>query len=150
MYKKQYDQKKIALRAVILVYNNYPDLDDETKRQMAESEEWLDIAKKSLIADDVAEKIYKQNKGILTARQSTIEADRIMNDVQPELLPNIEEWLDDQPISNIYIHGVSIPQIMNQFPNKEIDFLEALTCLRHWKDIDYQGKEFCRIYFMRM
>lgn len=150
MYKKQYDQKKIALRAVILVYNNYPDLDDAMKRQMAESEEWLEMARRSFVLEELADKLYVQHMGILTKIQSQYMANNIVNDMPEELWPNIEEWIDDQPISHVYVHGVSVPQIMHQFPEEEISVLAAIECLSRWKMIDYRGENFCKLYFMRM
>jgi hypothetical protein len=150
MYKKHYDQKKIALRAVILVYNNYPDLDDVTKRQMAESTEWLEIARKSFVLEELSDKIYKCNFGIITKLQSQSEANRIINNMPQELWPNVEEWIDDQPISDIPVHGVSIPQIINRFSDERILFLDAIECLCRWKSIGYKGENFYELYFMRM
>lgn len=146
MYKKHYDQKKIKLRAVILVYNNYPDLDDATKRQMAESEEWLNLARKSFLLDDFTMKIKEHEQGILNYTASSVVAARILNNMPPELLPNVEEWIDDQPISDIKVNGVSIPDIMHQFPEHDILFLEAMDCMCDWKSCDFQGKEFCKFY----
>ena len=149
VYQKYYDPKKIALRAVILVYNNYPDLDDATKRQMAESEEWLDVARQSFVLDDLTMKIKEHERGVLNYTASSIVAARILNTMPSELLPNIEEWIDDQPISDIKVNGVSVPDIMHQFQERNILFLEAMQCMCDWKNYNFQCTDFCRLYFMR-
>jgi hypothetical protein len=149
MYQKHYDQKKISIRAVILVYNKYPELDDVTKRRMAESEEWLDIARKSLVFADFTEKIKEHEQGLFTYTASRVVATRIINNMPQELWPNIEEWIDDRRISDIKVHGVSIPDIMHQFPEQDILFLNAMECMCDWKNYEFKGNEFCRYYFMR-
>lgn len=149
MYKKHYDQKKIELRALILVCNNHPDLDDETKKQMAASEEWLDVARKSFILHDFTEKIKDHEQGLLNYTASRAVAARIINNMPQELWPNVEEWIDDKPISDIKVHGVSIPDIMHQFQGRTILFLNAMECMCDWKSYEFKSNEFCRYYFMR-
>ena len=150
VYQKYYDEKKIKLRALNLVYSNYQDWTEEEKRAAANSEEWLDTARKSLVVEDFIEKIKKVDCGMANYAYYEEMAYDIANDMPQELWPNVEEWIDDKTISNIKVHDISIPDIMHQFPGEDISFLDAIRCIAWWKKYDYPEGNFCAAFFMRM
>lgn len=147
MYQKQYNEKKIKMRAAILVYNQYPDWPVEKKEEEALTDFWLDTARKSLVVGDFAKKIQEQNVNAMTYLQCESVAFDIINNMPEELWPNVEEWIDDQPISDIKVHDVSVPDVMFQFPEYKIPFLSVMKCMCMWKEYDYKGENFCNLYF---
>ena len=150
MYQKQYDEKKIKMRAAMLVYEHHPEWSIDKKDEASLSDYWLDTARKCFVVRDFTQKIYEHNCGALTHSQSERVAFNIINEMPQELWPNIEEWIDDQPISDIKVQGISIPDIMHQFPGEDILFLSAMKCMCMWKEYGYKGKDFCKLYFARM
>lgn len=74
----------------------------------------------------------------------------IMKEVPEELIPNINEWIEYKPLSDIKINGVSVNDIINQFGKKQpIYFLEALDCMIYWKQTNYSDPMFCKLFSMR-
>lgn len=120
MYRKEYDEKKIMMRAACLVYDCYPEWPKEKKEEEATKEEWLDTARKFMVYVEFINKIVKHENGTSSYENCKRIAKNIIENMPKELWPNIEKWIDEQQISDIKVHGVSIPDIMLQFPEKTL------------------------------
>ena len=67
-----------------------------------------------------------------------------------ELIPNLEEWLDGKPLSDIRLGGKSVNDIVHMYEWVEIDVPRAILCLGMWKERNYSPPDFCEWYFARL
>lgn len=79
-------------------------------------------------------------------------ANGIIDDLPEELFPNIEEWLCDEPISEIDYGGMSIKRIMEQ--HKELlgityGFLQCIDIMKEYIKNDCKDKGICYESFIR-
>lgn len=89
---------------------------------------------------------YHENKSIWDCRE---QANKWLTMIPKELMPNIEEWLDCKPLSDIEIYGFSINYILNRYKHKNIDFIDAVEAFIIWKRTNYCDKGFFNVYFSR-
>ena len=150
MERRSKDPKRIKNIALFQVSVTYPDLTDEEKLALAKTKKWLDWSEKSLMLDDFRDKIYYVHEETITLSYSRKWAERIVNNMPQELWPNIDEWIDDKPISDIKVHGVSIPDIMYHLSRGSVDFLSAMTRMIAWQDSGFPDKAYFKILSMRM
>ena len=74
---------------------------------------------------DKIQKIYGWNSNI-----GDKEAAQLIDNLPEELYPNIEEWLNNEPISEIDYGGMSIKRIMEQHKESLDVIYPFLTCLK--------------------
>lgn len=62
------------------------------------------------------------------------KTERLMENMPRELLQNIEEWLDDEPISDVVIGEVSVKMIMEQHKEDGIihNFIDSLFVMKDY------------------
>ena len=80
------------------------------------------------------------------------KASQLIDDLPEELFPNIEEWLSNEPISEIDYGGISIKKIMEQHKKSFGVMYDFLTCLSIMNDYIRTGckdKSICYIPFLR-
>lgn len=63
----------------------------------------------------------------MSADNASREAEQILNSCPEKLLPNIREWTEGKPLSDIYIEGFSVPMIMYMWRSR--DFLMAISVM---------------------
>ena len=146
--RKAYDETTIDRLARYKAGMANPTLDREEIVALSKTNKWRDAAIKDLITIDLIAKIEEVEGDFMDHTQCVWEANDIMHGLPDELIPNINEWIDDKPISDIKINGISALDIMGQFGKRQcITFLQAIECLNAWKKTGYRNRDFCRRYF---
>ena len=68
------------------------------------------------------------------------ETDRLYNNIFPEVEQNVLEWLENKPLTDIKIKGVSINDIMNTWKN--MDFINSVIALKKLKTNHKEGETY--------
>ena len=146
-YRIVYDVDGLKVLSIQLLAFEHPDWSYEKRKEVGSTPERLtEITEKRMIVDlqgRLMEDDYDDNSSYHFK-----VAKWIIENVQPELMQNINEWIEHKPISDIKIHNVSINDIMTQFENYKISFVQALSCLIYWQKTNYHNPDFCRDYFL--
>lgn len=154
MERKTYDEKQIKKYARILVKEKYDNflLKDEDVEEEASQQEYVDRAIEILTEADFRQKLfYEYYKERVDYSDCILEAGYLVNNMPRELWTNLNEWLDDKPLSDIKVHGVSINDVMKMFETSlPRDFVQILKCMTIWKKHNYVDKNFCWNYFALM
>jgi hypothetical protein len=148
--RKTYDEKQIKKYARILVKEKYDNflLKDEDVEEEASQQEYVGRAIEILTEADFRQKLfYEYYKERVDYSDCILEAGYLVNNMPRELWPNLNEWLDDKPLSDIKVHGVSINDVSNMFRKLKPSFVQILTCMTHWKESNYIDNNFCLNYF---
>jgi hypothetical protein len=147
-----YDKHMLETLSIGLVSMEHPDWSDEKKVSVGRSKEALEQIYMIKMASDFKSKLRDEYRGKRSDEECAQEAKRILKDIQPELIQNINEWIDGTEISDIKIHGVSIPDIMNRFGNErqKIHFIHAVKCMIDWKETGYADPNYYRHYFSHL
>ena len=147
-----YDRKRLELISVLEVKDAHPEWTEAKQKEIGYSEESIqDLIYRKTIGD-IVDRMVEEDGGNEESdfRYNLSVAERIMENVQPELMPNIHEWIENRPLSKIKIHGWTVDKIMTQFgPSHHILFVEAIECMIYWKETNYRNKDFCRLYFTK-
>jgi hypothetical protein len=148
MERKAYNKEIIHLTAICNLSKEHPTWSNEKIEKEAEKQDVIKRVVLALTELDLAHKLDEYYKGYWNWSECHETANYIMNNMEPQLIQNINEWIDEQPLSDIKIHGWSIKDIMCS-PNKKrkVSFVEAMKCLIQWKENNYENKDFCILYF---
>ena len=150
MKRRAYDEERIKKLSLAAVNEAHPDWTIERMREVAQTDEYRNDIIRQLIAMDMAHRIQEDMEGYWSYIDCFYEAQYIMHNIQSELIPNINEWLDGNPLSDIKVNGISILDIKSQFKNVNIPMLHILRCMIHWKENEYKNPDFCRAYLASM
>ena len=151
MERKTYNQEIIDRVAKYEANMANPTLTGEEVAEMAKEKHWQDIAKHKARIYDLIQKLDEVEGKFIDHTQCVWWANRLMRNIPPELEQNIDEWIDDKPLTDIKVHGWSIADIINHYGKKRIvTFLEAVKCMGDWHASGYQDDEFCVWYFTTM
>lgn len=84
------------------------------------------------------EKIKKEHPNFLPSKQEEL-AERLTT-VDEKLRPNIREWLNDQPLSDVYVNDrYCVRSVMKMYGDK--NFVRAIILLDNYlKDSETEGK----------
>lgn len=100
-----------------------------------ESEEWYKKEIEKIIPSRIQD-IFKSNIFFRFKQDgyNDVRADywatKIINILPKELYPNIEEWIDEKPLSDIKYCGISIKDIMNHYlPQRIIPFNRSIEAM---------------------
>lgn len=74
----------------------------------------------------------------------------MMGQFDEDLMPNLEEWLDNKPLSDIRLGGKSVNDIINMYEGVRIDIPRAILCLSKWKKLNYWPHDFCEWNFSKL
>lgn len=140
-------------RISILVAENYNqknnlNLTYEEFDELSKTDEIRKQAIFNLNVVDLESRLIEDYGGTRTSIQCAEEALYIMDNIPEELIPNVEEWLDNKPLSDINVHGMSINYLINTYPLC-FHIYAALNCFIKWKETGYKNKNFCKNYFSR-
>lgn len=146
-----YDRRRLEAISISEVIEEHPEWIKSRQETVGKSEERIQKLIHRRMVADLAERMLENNRGGCGDRDFCVKsAQWIMENVQQELLPNINEWIENRPISTIPVHGVTVSDIMTQFqPDRSISFIEAVECMICWKQINYKNKRFCRLFFVK-
>lgn len=154
MERKTYDENQVKKYARVLVREKYDNflLKDEEVEEEASQQEYIDRAIKILTEADFRQKLFHEYyKERVSYGDCILEASYLVHNMPQELWPNLNEWLDDKPLSDIKVHGLSINDVMKMFATSlPRDFVQILKCMTAWKKYDYVDKNFCWNYFALM
>jgi hypothetical protein len=144
-----YDRETLEAISISEVTEEHPEWIKAKQEEVGRSEERIqNLIYRKTIGDIVA-RMAEEDGGHTDNHYNLCAAKRIMEDIQPELLPNIHEWIENRPLTKIKIHGMTVEKIMHQFePHRTILFIEAIECMICWKKTNYKHKDFCRLFFM--
>lgn len=105
---------------------------------------------RNLTTLDLGNRLFEKHGGTYTARECAAEAKYLMENMLQELIVNVNEWLDNKPLSDIKVHGTSINDVFKMFVNRPMHFIRILHYMCKWKEIDYFDEDnFCWSYFAR-
>lgn len=151
MERKTYDQNLIDRVAKYEAGMANPTITSEEAAVMAKEEYWQNVAKHQMRTLDLIAKLDELEGDFMTHEQCVWMANDIMRIIPPELEQNMDEWLDDKPLTEIELHGKTVKDVMTQFGQKQnITFLEVIKCFGHWRAEGYKNDDFCRWYFASM
>ena len=68
------------------------------------------------------------------------ETNRLYSNIFPEVEQNVLEWLENKPLTDIKIKGVSINDIMNTWEN--MDFINSVIALKKLKTNRKEGETY--------
>lgn len=148
-----YDRSRLEAISISETIEAHPEWIKAKQEAVGRSEEKIqDLIYRKTIGDMVDRMVEEDGgKEYSDIYYNLCVAKRIMENIQPELVQNINEWIENRPLSDIKIHGVSVYEVMNQFaPHRYIPFIRAVECMMYWKEVDYRNKTFCRDFFARM
>lgn len=148
-----YDRRRLGAISISEVIAEHPEWIKSRQEAVGRSEEKIQnlIYRKTI--GDMVDRMVEEDGGVGRSdiHYNLCVAKRIMENIQPELVQNINEWIENRPLSNIEINGITVESVMNQFsPRRRISFVDAIECLINWKEIGYRNKTFCRDFFSRM
>ena len=150
MERTIYNRKKLEIIALAEVASEHPEWTPAKQKEIAHSDNRLESLKKRLLIGDLTDKmIFDDKEGIC---QESIQAYHnkaqwIVDNIQPELIQNLNEFIDGNPLSIIKIHGIAIVDIMHQYnDNPTISFVRAIQCMIHWKEHNYE-RNYCYNFF---
>ena len=102
---------------------------------------------------DLSDRLFEEYNGHRTAIQCHDQALELMAEIPQELQQNVSEWLDDKPLSDIKVNGVSINDVFAMFKDasRPLHFIQILESFAVWKKCNYyDDKHFFMTHFCRM
>lgn len=144
MRKFDYDYDRVYYACYKMAKRDYKGMDEEWYKEKAKADVpnlMLEIFKCNLI-DRIKKIGFKKDYAIDCANKIT--------DIIPkELYGNIQEWIDDKPISDIKYKGISIKDIMEQDIKYGVkhDFFESLEAMMMYIQCGCRDKSICKKYF---
>lgn len=143
--------EKIKKYTKLIVEREHPDWTHDNIVKVSEEKQYIDKAIYVLTLSDFRQRVYAEYQERVDYEECSAEAKYLLDNMPQELIPNLNEWLDNQPISDIKLHGVSINDVMKMFESSlPRDFLQILKCMTIWKKHNYVDKNFCWNYFALM
>ena len=143
-----YDEKLMKLLSVMAISEQHPDWSDEEKIRVGELDENVQKIIRNQITKDFAKKMMDTTNNYATYFQYLEDAIQLMNEIPEELIPNVNEWIEDKPLSDIKVHGVSINDINEHYKSRcTIEFQLILRCMACWKKTNYADKNYCFYFF---
>ena len=147
-----YNRKKIELLSKAEVAREHPEWTEAKQKEVAYSDKHVNDLIKRLTIRDLAHKMLKDDNECVcdeTLRIYRQKSQWIIDNIQPELINNINEYIDGNEISPIKIHNISAIDIMTKHNHgQSIHFIRAIQCMIYWKENNYQ-KGFCETFFER-
>jgi len=143
-----YDRKRLETWSIWLLKYEHPDWSYEKRQIEGVKPERMDFVYRCRMTVDLKNKMKEEGNGVGNNNFYFNQAKWIMDNVQPELFDNINEYIDGRPISDKKIHGISALDVMNQFGDEyPIGFTRAIKAMICWKDTGYQDPNYCRNFF---
>lgn len=142
-----YDENKLRKCAFLETALLHPDWDRVKIEEVAYSKEMINILKRRALAVDLKYKLKEDDMEIMPDSYYEKQAKWIVENIPNELILNVNEYIEGKNLSRIKIHGVSVDDIMTQYPNRKIFFAQALKCIIAWKKQGYQNDSFRFDYF---
>lgn len=105
--------------------------------QLISQERWRYCVRYAL-RDFMSDKLGKT--GFYSSDAAEDEANDIMKDLPEELFPNIEEWLNDKPLSEIKYGKISIKKLVEL--DRSHNFLRSVKKMLFYIKRGCQGEEF--------
>lgn len=146
-----YNRRKLEIMSHAEVAHEHPEWMEARQKEIAYSDKYVNDLIKRLIIRDFAAKLITDDGGQCVDDVFYKNLSKwIVTNVQPELIQNINEYIDSKDLSPIEIHGVTIVDLMKiNNPRKCINFIDAISALIYWKESNYHGKDFCYQFLMR-
>ena len=144
-----YDRERLEVWSLMLAREQHPNWTYEQCLEESVKDEWMEKVIRGRIIADLTDKRIEESGEYAHHDFFYLQSKWLVENAPKELYQNINEYIDGKEISDIKIHGVSVPDIMNQFmPHKKIHFLDAMECMAYWKKNDYQNPNFCKYFFI--
>lgn len=100
---------------------------------------------------DLTDRLVERYDGFESFESCYRKARSLLKKMPEELLPNLNEWLDNKPLSDIKVHGISVNDILEKFKNRnDIDFIEVLQYFADWKTEGFADSFSYNMYFAWM
>jgi hypothetical protein len=148
--RKVYDEKLVMEIAILNVEREHPDWAKEHVLDVANTKEEIHKAKLGLTVLDFRDRLIQEYDGHRNVLQCHEEAAYLLHHMPAELIVNVNEYLDEQPLTDIKINGVSINDVFKMFENsRPLHFVQILRCMAYWRDGDYIDPDFCWNFFAR-
>lgn len=89
------------------------------------------IDKKEVNFDKLVRRVYMNNP-IISYNGARMIAEKMIRECPEEIIQNLKEWANEEPISDIYIGRLSVNKLMNVWGNL-YSFPTAITALSLYK-----------------
>ena len=130
------------------VYKLDLNLTGEEFQAMCKTEDIRNKAIRSITILDLSNKLFEGANGDFSLGNCENDAVYFLDNLPEELIQNVNEWLDDKPLTDIKVHGVSINDIYKFYKNRRyLTFGRVLRCMTDWKESEYIDPKFCFRYF---
>lgn len=114
---------------------------------MQESMKLIDEYYHNKMATKISE--YYQNNGF-DSHYSKVKGEHMVKNIPKELFPNIIEWIEDKPLSDIKYCGLSVNDIINNYEyyyDKKLCFPYALRIMKTYIEDGCEDKEIAKKFF---
>ena len=150
MSRKAYDDVLVTNISRMDIDIEHPNWSLKQKNAELNSIKRKEMTVRKLTIIDLKERLFKEYDGTHTMLECANEAKYLMDNMPPELIVNVNEYLDQQPLTDIKIHGVSINDVFAMFSkSRPMHFIRILHCMTEWRLLDYFNEDFCWNYFAR-
>ena len=105
------DEKAIYKMSLWIMETQYKHIPENQWEEKIKTKEIRDKVIESLTIGDLASRLEEEYMGFKSLSKCDDEASYIIKNIPKELLTNINEWLDNKPLSDIKVHGVSIKNV---------------------------------------
>lgn len=140
------NEKTIEMQTYMVICQAHPEWRAQEIEKHVNEPIYRETAMRLLLANDLSKRLEVECPSY-DRDQCIRRAFRIMQDIQPELFQNINEWLDGKKLSDIKIHGVSLNDVINQYEDVKIHFLKGLDFMIAWKNTGYANSDYHKRYF---
>ena len=108
---------------------------DWTEEQIAQEMENEDIRKEVVLyltGGDLSDKFMDMFGSQKTREQIKREVTVLLYNIPFDLIENVWEWIDGNPLTNVKVHNVSIVDVVGK-EYSDIEFLHTLACFGNYK-----------------
>ena len=142
---KHYDnQSQLELGCYIEVQKNNPSLSEKEILQKISDPDIVRIVKRRHLRKDFVEKMTVEMGNPATAE--TI-ATKYFDTLPEEFMPNIVEWCEGQPLSDIKYKGMSLSAIMYYNPSHPLTMKATLQAFTSWQGLhNPEPEKFLSLY----
>lgn len=147
MRKYDYDYKRVYETNYRILKNKHKNMSEKWYQE--ETQKSISHSMLQIFRTNISYRLKEDGLSPILANDLSYT---IINELPSELYPNVQEWIDDKPISDIKYYGISIKDIMEQDienTHKTYDFIDSLNAMLLYINHGCEDVSLCKNYFRR-
>lgn len=136
--------ERIAKR---LVRMKHPELTSQEISELAKRKEFVDEAVYQIKVADLQDRLFEEYGETQPSWVCRDQAIEWMTKLPEELLLNVEEWLDNKPLSDIKVHGISINDIFSKYKSPNLTMTRVMSFFILWKETGFKNENAHVMFF---